>query len=99
MRAGVEYQLRELFESALTFGGEAIQMLGASDEEAAEVVVGVRDRDRQRFEMQLSGEDWRSLGRLLLSNAQDQARESGVSIPQEAAEDAVAKSAQPAQPT
>jgi len=99
VRAGVEYQLREMFESALTFGGEAIQMLGASDEEAAEVVENVRDRDRQRFEMQLSGEDWRSLGQLLISNAQDQARESGVSIPQAAAEDAVAKSTQPAQST
>ncbi|UJW87692.1 cation:proton antiporter [Devosia sp. SL43] len=98
VHAGVEYQLREMFESALTFGGQAIRMLGASDEETEEVVDGVRDRDRQRFDLQLSGEDWRNLDRLLISNAQDQARESGVSIPQTAADDAVAKSAHPTQP-
>jgi transporter, monovalent cation:proton antiporter-2 (CPA2) family len=78
VKAGVDYQVRELFESAVAFGGEAIRRLGASDEEAAEVVDGVRSRDRQRFELQLAGEDWRSLGRLLLSNAEDQARESGM---------------------
>jgi glutathione-regulated potassium-efflux system protein KefB len=92
VRAGVEYQLREMLESALEFGGAAIRSLGASVEEAAEVVEGVRDRDRQRFEMQLAGEDWRSLGRLLISNAQDQAREGGVNVAGAAAEEAVAKS-------
>ena len=92
VKAGVEYQMREMFESALEFGGEAVRALGASDEEAAEVVEGVRDRDRQRFELQLAGEDWRGLGRLLISNAQEQAREGGVNVPEEAAEDAVAKS-------
>jgi glutathione-regulated potassium-efflux system protein KefB len=98
VRAGVEYQIREMFESALTFGGQAIKMLGASDEETDEIVEGVRDRDRQRFDLQLAGEDWRNMARLLISNAQDQARESGVSIPEAAAEDAVAKSTQPTQP-
>ena len=93
IQAGAEYQLRETFESAVVFGGEAITMLGASEEEAAEVVEDVRDRDRQRFELQLGGEDWRNLTRLLISNAQDQARESGVSVPEESAEDAVAHSA------
>ncbi|WP_244488265.1 monovalent cation:proton antiporter-2 (CPA2) family protein [Devosia sp. Root436] len=96
--AGVEYQLRETFESALTFGGEAIRMLGASEEEAAAVVEGVRNRDGQRFDLQLAGEDWRSLGQLLISNAQDQARESGVTVAEETAEDAVAKSTQPVKP-
>ncbi|MGB3336214.1 MAG: monovalent cation:proton antiporter-2 (CPA2) family protein [Devosia sp.] len=95
VKAGVEYQLRELFESALEFGGEAIRALGASDEEAEEVVEGVRGRDRQRFDLQLAGEDWRSLGQLLISNAQEQAREGGVTVPESAAEDAVAKSRQP----
>lgn len=94
IRAGVEYQLRETFESAVVFGGEAITMLGATEEEAAEVVEGVRERDRQRFELQLGGEDWRNLNRLLISNAQEQARESGVTVSEERAEDAVAHSAQ-----
>ncbi|MCR6669933.1 monovalent cation:proton antiporter-2 (CPA2) family protein [Devosia ginsengisoli] len=98
VKAGVEYQLREMFESALEFGGAAVRALGATEEEAAEVVEGVRDRDRQRFELQLAGEDWRGLGRLLLSNAQEQAREGGVTVAEEAAEDAVAKSTHPKQP-
>jgi glutathione-regulated potassium-efflux system protein KefB len=88
----VEYQLRETFESAVMFGGEAISMLGASEEETSEVLEGVRERDRQRFELQLAGEDWRNLNRLLISNAKEQAREGGVSVPEESAEDAVAHS-------
>jgi glutathione-regulated potassium-efflux system protein KefB len=95
VKAGVEYQLRELFESALTFGGDVVKMLGASDEEAADVVEGVRDRDRQRFELQLAGEDWTGQN-LLLSNARDQAREGGVTVSEEAVEDTIAKSTQPA---
>ena len=90
VRAGVEAQVRELFESALVFGGDAIKMLGASEEEAAEVVEGVRDRDRQRFEMQLAGEDWHNLQYLLLSNAKDQAREGGVNLSDDDVEDNVA---------
>jgi glutathione-regulated potassium-efflux system protein KefB len=102
IRAGAEFQVREVFESALAFGGEAVSMLGASEEEAAEVVEGVRDRDRQRFERQLAGEDWRNLGTLLISNAEEQARESGVTVPKEAAadaaEDAVEQSGRSVQP-
>jgi len=92
INAGVEYQVRELFESAVSFGGEAISMMGVSAEDTAEVVERVRDRDRQRFELQLGGEDWRNLNRLLISNAQDQARESGVSVSEDTAEAAVARS-------
>ena len=98
VKTGVEYQLRELFESALVFGGDAIKLLGATEEEASQVVAGVRERDGQRFELQLAGEDWLKGRQLLLSNAQDQAREGGVTVPAAAAEEAVAKSTQPAQP-
>jgi glutathione-regulated potassium-efflux system protein KefB len=96
IKMGVEYQLREMFESALTFGGEVIRLLGATDEEAAEVVEGVRDRDQQRFEMQLAGADQLAGSRLLLSNARDQAREGGVVLSEKAVEDTIAKSTQPA---
>ena len=98
IKAGVEYQQREVFESALKFGGEAIRALGASAEQAGEVVEGVRDRDSQRFELQLAGEDWRNLGQLLLSNAQEQAREGGVRVPAtEEADNAVIQSTRPPQ--
>ena len=89
VRAGVDYQVRETFESALVFGNAAVTMLGATAEEAEEIVDGVRSRDRQRFERQLAGEDWRNLNQLLISNAQEQAREGGVSVSEENAERAV----------
>ncbi len=96
VRAGVEYQARETFESALVFGGAVIKVLGADEQEIEEVLKGVRDRDRQRFELQLAGEDWTLGSRLLLSNAQDQARESGVTVSPDQVEDAVSKSIGPA---
>ena len=98
VRSGAEFQIREVFESALIFGGKAVSMLGASDEEAAEVIEAVRGRDRQRLDRQLAGEDWRDLSQLLISNAQDQARESGVSVEEEAAESATKQSTRPAGP-
>jgi glutathione-regulated potassium-efflux system protein KefB len=76
VKAGVEYQLREMFESALTLSGQALRVLGSTDDEVAELIEGVRERDRQRFAAQLVGGI--QAGRdLLLSNAEEQARESG----------------------
>jgi glutathione-regulated potassium-efflux system protein KefB len=53
--AGVDYQIRETFESAMTFGGEALRVLGVADEEAAEILAGVRKRDAERLELQMTG--------------------------------------------
>jgi transporter, monovalent cation:proton antiporter-2 (CPA2) family len=96
-RAGVDYQHREVFDSAVTFGGEAIRMMGADEQQIADVLEGVRNRDRERFELQMNGEDWRSGGNLLISNAREQAREGGVSVDAAEAEAAAAKSAPPVQ--
>ncbi len=52
-------------------------MLGASQEEASEDHRGVADRDRQRFEAQVLGDCPGRPPTLLLSNAEDQARETG----------------------
>ena len=76
VKHGADYQLREVFESALTFSGEAIQLLGGTTDEAAELIDDVRRRDQQRFEAQLLGGLQAGRG-LLLSNAEEQARESG----------------------
>jgi len=89
VQAGVAHQQRELLESAISFGGEAIRQLGVDEQLIEEVVEGVRDRDRQRFELQLNGDDWRTGGQLLISNAQEQAREGGVTISEENAKRAV----------
>jgi glutathione-regulated potassium-efflux system protein KefB len=95
IKTGVDFQIRELFESAVSFGGEVIQRLGATQEEASDVVEGVRDRDRQRFELQMAGQDWMVGGRLLLSNAEDQAREGGVTVAPDEIEGDLPDSEQP----
>jgi glutathione-regulated potassium-efflux system protein KefB len=81
VKIGVEYQLRELFESALVFGAQANRMLGASEEEIASVMEEVRSRDQQRFDAQMLG-GIRAGRDLLLNNAKDQARERGVAAPE-----------------
>jgi glutathione-regulated potassium-efflux system protein KefB len=53
--AGVEYQVRETFESALAFGEAALVTLGVDADEARETVLGVRQRDAERLELELAG--------------------------------------------
>jgi glutathione-regulated potassium-efflux system protein KefB len=55
VKAGVEYQLRETFESALVFGHQVLIDLGFSDAEARETIEEVRRRDEERLTLQLSG--------------------------------------------
>jgi glutathione-regulated potassium-efflux system protein KefB len=80
VKLGVDYQIREVFESALIFGQETIMQLGASAEEAAEIVQGVRERDQMRFEAQVLG-GIQAARELLLKNAEEQAREVGRTAP------------------
>lgn len=53
VQAGVEYQLRETFESALVFGEQVLVDLGFSADEARETIEDVRRRDEQRLSIQL----------------------------------------------
>ncbi|MFN3932034.1 MAG: monovalent cation:proton antiporter-2 (CPA2) family protein [Brevundimonas sp.] len=53
VQAGVEYQLRETFESALVFGEQVLIDLGFSADEARETIQDVRRRDEQRLSIQL----------------------------------------------
>ena len=55
VKAGVDYQIRELFESSLAFSGAVLRELGFSDIEVAETIEDVRERDEARFEAQLAG--------------------------------------------
>ncbi|MGQ0533680.1 MAG: monovalent cation:proton antiporter-2 (CPA2) family protein [Caulobacteraceae bacterium] len=55
VKAGVDYQIRELFESSLAFGAAVLRELGFSDIEVAETIEDVRERDAERFELQLAG--------------------------------------------
>ena len=76
VNAGADYQLREVFESALEFGAEVLRELDVDMMEVGEIVEGVRERDRQRFAAQMVG-GLMAGKELLRSNAEDQARESG----------------------
>ncbi|MEQ1769601.1 MAG: monovalent cation:proton antiporter-2 (CPA2) family protein [Devosia sp.] len=78
IKAGVDFQIRELFESALVFGSEALRSLGVDPDAVQDTIAGVRERDRIRFEAQLLGGLNAAPADLLLSNAEDQARETGV---------------------
>jgi len=55
INAGVDYQLRELLESAFVFGRKVLVDLGVEEDEADEIIEDVRQRDQQRLEMQMAG--------------------------------------------
>lgn len=55
IEAGVDYQIREVFESAIMFGGAVLRELGFTELQAAETLEEVRDRDAARLEMQIAG--------------------------------------------
>ena len=52
VQAGVEYQLRETFESALVFGHQVLIDLGFTHEQAEETIEDVRRRDEERLSLQ-----------------------------------------------
>ena len=69
MNAGVDFQVRETFESALMFGENTLKALGVDEAEAAEVIEDVRRRDQARFDEQLAGIDpVQAAGKLLRGN-------------------------------
>jgi monovalent cation:proton antiporter-2 (CPA2) family protein len=74
VRAGVDFQIRETFESALTFGGRALDDLGEAPEVVEQVLEEVRRRDADRFAAQMAG-DLTSGRDLLLSNLPDHLRD------------------------
>jgi glutathione-regulated potassium-efflux system protein KefB len=53
--AGVEFQVRETFESALVFSEEVLRGLGFDQEQARESIAEVRERDAQRVQVELVG--------------------------------------------
>ncbi len=61
---GVDYQIRETFESALQFGAATLETLGIDRAEVGDVIADVRRRDAERLELQMSG--GRQAGRKLM---------------------------------
>jgi glutathione-regulated potassium-efflux system protein KefB len=68
VQAGVDYQIRETFESALAFGGAVLRELGVRDIDVAETIEDVRQRDAERFALQIAG--GLAAGRYLMRNNQ-----------------------------
>jgi glutathione-regulated potassium-efflux system protein KefB len=66
--AGVDYQIRETFESAMAFGEATLRTLGVPAGEAAETAATVRERDRQRLALQQSAGDVRAGRDLIRGN-------------------------------
>jgi len=55
IKIGVEYQMRETFESALAFGENTLVGLGVDRAEAADIIADVRRRDAERLDLQVTG--------------------------------------------
>jgi CPA2 family monovalent cation:H+ antiporter-2/glutathione-regulated potassium-efflux system protein KefB len=55
IHAGVAYQLRETFESALAFGEQALLAIGDEPDAASAVMAEVRRRDAERLDMETVG--------------------------------------------
>lgn len=67
LKADVDFQIRETFESAMSMSHAAVLALGASPEEADDILRDVRRRDAERLDLELAG--GRFAGRaLILSN-------------------------------
>jgi glutathione-regulated potassium-efflux system protein KefB len=55
LKAGVDYQIRETYESALNFGGEVLTVLGEEQELTTQIIAEFRETDRERFAMEQVG--------------------------------------------
>lgn len=55
IKAGVAFQIRETFESALVFSQAVLTGLGFDEEQAREAISEVRQRDAERVELELIG--------------------------------------------
>ncbi|MDQ0392625.1 monovalent cation:proton antiporter-2 (CPA2) family protein [Labrys monachus] len=53
--AGVDFHMRETFESALSLGRFTLEALGVDNQEAEEIIEDVRDRDARRIVAQQQG--------------------------------------------
>jgi len=93
IHAGVDFQIRETYESALTFGEEVLHVLGEEPELAARVVEEFRSVDEERFAMELVGGIYagRSLIRGNASPADLVAAKTGRERERQAAEEAAAE--------
>ena len=67
-RIGVDYQVRETFESAVQFGGAALRGLGVDEIEAGRTMMEVRRLDAERFALELAAGNVRAGADLMHNN-------------------------------
>ncbi|HVI57552.1 MAG TPA: monovalent cation:proton antiporter-2 (CPA2) family protein [Luteimonas sp.] len=68
--AGVDYQIRETFESAVEFGKVALRSVGIAQEDADLIATEIRRRDAERFELEIAASgDLRAGAGLMIGNA------------------------------
>ncbi len=56
VHAGVEYQIRETLESAMSFGEAVLRSFGTEEDAIADIMEDVRRRDEERFDLQLASD-------------------------------------------
>ncbi|XAH26103.1 monovalent cation:proton antiporter-2 (CPA2) family protein [Xylophilus sp. GW821-FHT01B05] len=52
---GVDFQIRETFESAMRFSTEALRRVGVPEDDIAEICEDIRRRDTERLQLQVAG--------------------------------------------
>lgn len=68
IHAGVDYQIRETFESAVEFGRVALMELGVDEDEAGDIAREIRKRDAERFELEMAGGGLKAGASMLYGN-------------------------------
>ncbi|KTF29520.1 NAD-binding protein, partial [Xanthomonas translucens] len=66
--AGVDYHIRETFESAVEFGQAALIELGMAEDEAAGIARAIRRRDAERLDLEIAAGDVRAGSGLMYGN-------------------------------
>ena len=73
IKEGVDYQMREVFHSALVLGGQALEVLGVDTDEIEEIAEGIRRRDAERLALQMTGDIYSGRS-LIIGNAEHTVR-------------------------
>ena len=68
VKAQADFFVRETFEAAMSIGNEAVKMLGADENQSAEICERVRRIDKERFALEVAGDTFAGRA-LLLKNA------------------------------
>lgn len=64
IQAGVDFQIRETFESAVMFGQAALLALGTDADDARDIAAQIRERDAERLQLEMAGSSSREGARV-----------------------------------